>query len=187
MFNKWNLDYFKKAGSLEDWLQLSGPTAFPRSSLGVETTCVAPVGNSGLMTPGSLMTQGALLGQPCSLASQFSLGSDSAGWGWGGVVCMLLGGQIRRLGVGGEATWSEASGFALGCCVLLVDCWPLFGVPASGREGGCCCLHRHIWTCLTQAMCLNACTHKRGKFSLTELNQNFSIRKTEIKSQICLS
>lgn len=75
--------------------------AFPRSSLGVETTCVAPVGNSGLMTPGSLMTQGALLGQPCSLASQFSLGSDSAGWGWGGVVCMLLGGQIWGLGVGG--------------------------------------------------------------------------------------
>lgn len=54
-------------------MQLSGPMDFfPRLSLGVETTCVAPVGNSGLMSPG------ALLCQRCSLASQLSLGSDNA-------------------------------------------------------------------------------------------------------------
>ena len=51
MFNKSNLDYFRKAAGRG--LQLSGPVAFPRSLLVAETTCVAPVGNSGLITPGS--------------------------------------------------------------------------------------------------------------------------------------
>ena len=59
------------------------PWIFPRLSLGVETTCVAPVGNSGLMSPG------ALLCQRCSLASQLSLGSDNAVVGWGGSVQVI--------------------------------------------------------------------------------------------------
>lgn len=54
-------------GSLEDWLQLSRPLAFPRSSLRAGTTCVAPVGNAGLMTPGSSALPALLYGlQICS-------------------------------------------------------------------------------------------------------------------------
>ena len=125
MFNKWNLDYFKKAGSLEDWLQLSDPVAFPRSWLGVETTCIAPVGNSGLMTPGSLMTWGALLCQPCPLASPFSLGSDNAG-------------GIRRpdLGAGG---WADSLEWGLrlpgpnAACDMWTACLCSGSKPLEGK------------------------------------------------------
>ena len=113
MFNKSNLDYFKpgrQAGSPEDWLQLSSPTAFPRSLLGAETTCVAPVGNSGLMTPASPALPAPLSGlQICS------------------GVCQCRG--IKRPDQGEEAC-SEALAPPSECCVFL-------GVlPASAWDPG---------------------------------------------------
>lgn len=155
----------RQARSPEDWLQLRSPMAFPRSSLGAETTCVAPVGSSGLMTPRSSALPALLSGlQICSR------------------VCQCRG--IRRPDLKGEAC-REALASPSECCVFI----GVLPAPApSSLE------RRMLWPSCSQShpgldylcTCLNACIHKRGKFSFHELFQDFSIRKYKLKIKYTL-
>lgn len=141
--------------------------AFPRSSLGAETTCVAPVGSSGLMTSGSPALPALLSGlQICS------------------GVCQCRG--IRRPDLKGEAC-REALASPSECCVFI-------GVLPAPARAPSSLERRMLWPSCSQShpgldylcTCLNACIHKREKFSFSELIQDFSIRKYKLKIKCTL-
>lgn len=147
-------------------MQLSSPTAFPRSSLGAETTCVAPVGNSGLMTPGSPALPAPLSGlQICS-------GVCQCGGGGGGAVSR---GQTKgeKPAVKPWLPLPKAVCFSV-CCLLLLE------VHARRGKGRCGCpAHSHTQARGSRAW--NACTLEREQFSSSELIQNYSTKKWQLK------
>ena len=172
-----------KSGLLQEGRQLGGLVAAEWShgfsevvAWGWDYLC-STCGQLGPNDPGS--SASAALWPP-----SFLWGLTMLWWGEG-AGCRLLGGQIRGVGVGGSLEWGLRLPFGM------LDLPG--GLLASARAPSFWKRRRLLLSsqshpgCLTQAVRLNVCTHKRGKFSLTELIQNFSIRKTEIKSQRCLS
>lgn len=147
MFNKSNLDYFKEAAwQPEDWLQRSRPLAFPWPARGAETTCAAPEGKAGLVTP-----------EP---------GLQICAGAWG---CR----SIRRPDPGEKPAVVLASPSQR--CMFIEALPAPAQAPRSLRKRprGLSWSQSHPSLGYLH-MCWKACTHKRETSSFSELIQNFS-------------